>query len=154
MSDIDFQDAWRQNYASLSCMEFTWGSQLNRTDWPFVAWVSLIRLLKKPLWKIFIKTGLAFSSEKTGLRFCFGFTRWHAWKRNQAWHRRHCWKIQQCASPPTDVPGDTAGSLSSRCIMFVRLHADVSRVEQTESWSRHSSVNTYKSVGIVSWSPR
>lgn len=46
MSNIDVQDTWRQNYASLSWLEFTWGSQLNRTDWPFVAWVSLIRLLK------------------------------------------------------------------------------------------------------------
>lgn len=46
MSNIDFQDTWRQNYASFSCMEFNWGSQLNMTEWPFVAWVSLIRLLK------------------------------------------------------------------------------------------------------------
>lgn len=75
---------------------------------------------QKPLWKIFIKTGLAFSSEKTGLRFCFGFTRWHAWKLNQAWHCRRCWKIQQCASPqPT-----CQGTLQVRCHRIVLCLSD------------------------------
>lgn len=151
MSDIDFQDTWRENYASFSCMVHL--GLPAQHDWlAFCCLGVLDTSPQKPLWKIFIKTRLAFSEDRIAL--LFRFDQMTLLKTKPSLAPPALLKNSTMCHSPTDVPGDTAGSLSSRCIVFVQLHADISRVEQTESWSRHSSVNTYKSAGIVSWSPR
>lgn len=42
-------------------------------------------------------------------------------------------KFNNAPIPNQRMPADTTGSLSSRCIMFAWLHADINPVEQTES---------------------
>lgn len=129
MSNIDSQDTWRKNYANFPCVEFTSGIGLPAEHrWLAFCCLDVLDMSpQKPLWKVFIKTRLAFSSENDRIALLFQFHQMTHLKTKPSLAPPALLKNSTMCQSPTDMPADTAGSLSSRCIMFIWRRAPLKR---------------------------